>query len=352
MNKQDEIEKVHGNGIHLVILGAGASLASTLRNPELNGKQLPLMNNIVEIVGLNDVLKRLPVEFQKFKNQFEKLFSMLYELEEYEEERLEMEKRIYEYFEDLKLPDEPTIYDYLIMSLRHRKDVIATFNWDPFLYQAYIRNGKFTKTPGILFLHGTVALGYNRIDGSSGPAGCYSKKDKGFFEPTRLLYPVDKKDYNNDDFIKGQWKSLEYELKHAERVTVFGYSAPETDVEAINLLQNAWGTPDERNMEQFELIDIREEKEATKSWESFIHSHHYDYCTSFFDSSIAWHPRRSVESYRHWALPTTPSEAFQKGNPVPQNFKTLEKMWDWYSPLIKAEEEFIRLREEKSKKKD
>ena len=145
---------------------------------------------------------------------------------------------------------------------------------------------------------------------------------------------------------------MEYELKHAERVTVFGYSAPETDVEAINLLQNAWGTPDERNMEQFELIDIREEKEATKSWESFIHSHHYDYCTSFFDSSIAWHPRKSVESYRHWALPTTPSEAFQKGNPVPQNFKTLEKMWDWYSPLIKAEEEFIRLREEKSKKKD
>jgi len=100
MNKQDEIEKVHGNGIHLVILGAGASLASTLRNPELNGKQLPLMNNIVEIVGLNDVLKRLPVEFQKFKNQFEKLFSMLYELEEYEEERLEMEnsQKLLEYY--------------------------------------------------------------------------------------------------------------------------------------------------------------------------------------------------------------------------------------------------------------
>ncbi|MFC2113302.1 hypothetical protein ACFLTA_08545, partial [Bacteroidota bacterium] len=274
-------------------------------------------------------------------------YSRLFEIEEYREERIEIEKRIYEYFKELEMPEEPTIYDYLILSLRHQKDVIATFNWDPFLYQAYIRNGTFTKTPGILFLHGTVALGYNKLDGTSGPAGWNSKRNNGYFEPTRLLYPVDKKDYNNDDFIKGQWESIAYELKLAQRVTVFGYSAPDTDVEAINLIQKAWGTPDERNMEQFELIDIREENEVKKSWKTFIHTHHYDYCSSFFDSSIVKHPRRSVESYRHWAMPLTPSEAFQEGNPVPQDFKTLEEMWEWYKPLIEAEEKYYKELEKK-----
>lgn len=348
MTRQDEIERVHAGGIHLVILGAGASLASNLRNVEKNGGQLPLMNNIVEVTGLQDIVSRLPEELQSLQNQFELLFSKLFEDEEFEEERIEIEQRIYDYFGRLELPDEPTIYDYLVLSLRHKKDVIATFNWDPFLYQAYVRNGKFTKSPGILFLHGTVALGYNNIDGTSGPAGWYSRKNNGYFDPVRLLYPVNKKDYNSSEFIKGQWESLALELKNAKRVTVFGYSAPNTDVEAIKLLQEAWGAPDERNMEQFELIDIREEKEIKESWNSFIHTHHYDYGNSFFDSSIARHPRRSVESYWHWAYPTTPDEAFQEGNPVPQDFKTLEEMWEWYKPLIDAEEKYYKELEQKN----
>ena len=48
MTRKDEIEKVYGNGTHVVLLGAGASYASTLRNPEKNGKKLPLMKNIVD----------------------------------------------------------------------------------------------------------------------------------------------------------------------------------------------------------------------------------------------------------------------------------------------------------------
>lgn len=342
MTRQEEIERVHAGGIHVVILGAGASLASTKRNPEKNGKALPLMNNIVDIVGLNDIVEKLPDHIKSLKNTFEQLFSVLYETKGFEKICKEIETRIYEYFKALELPDEPTIYDYLILSLRHRKDVIATFNWDPFLYQAYVRNGKFTKSPGILFLHGTVALGFNKFDGTSGPSGWYSRKNNGYFEPTKLLYPVSKKDYASDGFIKGQWEVLSYELKQAERVTIFGYSAPNTDVEAIKLLKDAWGTPDQRNMEQFELIDVRKEDDVKKSWKGFIHSHHYDYSDSFFDSSISLHPRRSVESYHHWSMPSTPSEAFQEGNPVPQNFKTLQDLWNWFKPLIEAEEVYYK----------
>ncbi len=195
MTKEEEIEIVHGNGSHVVILGAGATYASTLRNPEKNGNELPLMWNVVDKVGLNDVVNGLPKEYQQHREDFEKLYSLLAKDDKFKSEREYVEKVVYQYFNSLELPDEPTIYDYLVLSLRRQKDVIATFNWDPFLYKAYVRNGKFTDSLGILHLHGCVSLGYDKVDGTIGPAGWTSKKTLRDFEPTRLLYPVDKKDY-------------------------------------------------------------------------------------------------------------------------------------------------------------
>ncbi|AWI26863.1 SIR2 family protein [Flavobacterium pallidum] len=248
MTTQEEIEKVHGQGTHVVILGAGASYASTLFTPEKNGKRLPLMKNIIDVVGLNYVINTLPKEYISLKEDFESLYSKLSNSAEFAHEKYLIEEGIYNYFKELELPDEPTIYDYLVLALRRNKDVIATFNWDPFLYKAYLRNGEFVKSPGILFLHGCVSIGYDKIDGSSGPAGWTSKKTLRDFEPTELLYPVEKKDYNSDPYIKGQWDALSEELKIAERVTVFGYSAPVSDVEAIELLQKAWGNVKQRAM--------------------------------------------------------------------------------------------------------
>ncbi|MEO7214920.1 hypothetical protein [Mucilaginibacter sp.] len=340
MTRQDEIERVRGNGTHVVLLGAGASIASTIKNSEKNGRSLPAMNNIIQVLGMEQIVAGLPKELTNLSADFEKFYSLLVQHKEFEDQQQLIEKTIYQYFSELELPDQPTIYDYLVLSLRP-KDVIATFNWDPFLYQAFVRNGKFTKTPGILFLHGTVSLGYSKEDKRAGPAGYYSKATKSYLDPIKLLYPVEKKDYNKDDFIRGQWEQIVLELKKAERITVFGYRAPDSDVEAIELLQKGWGTPDERAMEQFELIDVREEQEVKQSWNGFIHSHHYSYSTSFFDSSIARHPRRSVESYRHWSQPFSPSDAFQDGNRVPDNFQTLDEMWDWYKPIVAAEEKFV-----------
>lgn len=340
MTREDEIKVVHARGTHVVILGAGASYASTIQNPEKNGKNLPLMKNVIDIVGLKDVVKTLPIEYQLLSGDFEKLYSSLSKDDKFVDERAYIEQKVNSYFSKLELPDTPTIYDYLILSLRRNKDVIATFNWDPFLYQAYLRNSEFVETPGILFLHGCVSLGYDKTDGSSGPVDYLSPVTKQPFEPIKLLYPVDKKDYNTDPFIKGQWDALAYRLGEAERVTVFGYSAPVTDVEAIDLLQKAWGNVESRSMEEFELIDIREENDVVDSWKTFIHSHHYHYCKNYFDSSLALHPRRSVESYHHWAMPMSPSQMFQDGNKIPNNFRTLEELWEWHQPLIKAEKEF------------
>jgi len=238
------------------------------------------------------------------------------------------------------LPDEPTIYDYMILSLRS-KDHIATFNWDPFLYQAFVRNRKFTKNlPYMSFLHGTVALGYSKEDKRSGPIGYQCRPDGGIFEPVPLLYPVNKKNYNEDDFIVEAWQALESVLRKdsgSVRATIFGYGAPVSDVEAVDLLNKAWGTPDDRPMEQFEIIDVVPEEELQQRWKGFIHTHHYDVSDSYFGSSLAKNPRRTCESYFSHYRPMTPAESFRKNNPISDDFKTLEELWEWHQPLIDAE---------------
>ena len=47
---------------HVVILGAGASIASALRNPEKHGLSLPSMNDLPKVCGLDGVLSKFPEE--------------------------------------------------------------------------------------------------------------------------------------------------------------------------------------------------------------------------------------------------------------------------------------------------
>ena len=338
MSIEEVINQVFGGGGHVVILGSGASIASTLDNPELNGKKLPSMDNLIEIIGLSHIAEKVP-EALKHKN-FEKLYSNLYKSGKYPDVLSEIEEHIHEYFGNMQLSEKPTIYDYLVLSLRG-KDLIATFNWDPFLYQAWVRNSEFTDDlPHIAFLHGNVAIGYNSIEKISGPNGYQARKDGGIFFPTQLLYPIEHKDYNSDEYIKTQWEIVTHWLSKKSstvRATIFGYSAPETDVEAVTLLNDAWGNPDDRAMEQFEIIDIVPEKELRNRWKGFIHSHHYDVVSDYFDSSLALNPRRTSESYFSHYEPLTPSEAFRLNNPIPRNLRTLEDLWAWHKPLLQAE---------------
>jgi hypothetical protein len=323
---------------HVVILGAGASIASTIRNPELNGKTLPHMGNFATVVGLEDIIQNVPENLRA--DNFEKLYGNLHKTDPNSDLIREIEARINHYFRDMQLPPEPTIYDYLVLSLRG-KDLIATFNWDPFLYQAFCRNSAFTKDlPSMSFLHGCVALGYCQEIDRAGPVGYQARPDGGEFVPTKLLYPVEQKNYTDDEFINGEWDRLKYWLtkkNKSVRATVFGYGAPVSDVEAVSLLNTAWGKPEERNMEQFEIIDINEADELRNRWNGFIHSHHYDVTDNYFGSSLAHNPRRSCESYESHIRPFTPAEAFRNNNPVPQNFATLEEMWAWHEPLKTAE---------------
>lgn len=240
----DQINTVSEGFRHVVILGAGASKASCLDQAEKNGKEIPLMNDLPKVTDLYDELKDLN---EGLRNEnFELIFSTLFDKEPGSERLQIIEKKIYDYFHSLKLPDEPTIYDYLVLSLR-QKDLIATFNWDPFLLQAYQRNARFTANlPKLAFLHGNVSVGIDIVSKTAGINGQFSKSGK-LFQPTRLLYPIQNKDYNSDTFVKDQWNLLSQYLKKPSRVTIFGYSAPKTDVEAIGVMKDAWGLLKETN---------------------------------------------------------------------------------------------------------
>ncbi len=328
--KEQEIKQIEMGKPHVVILGAGASYAA-FPNGDFNGKKLPLMNTLVETLGLEKLIEKAGLKTTSFN--FEDIYSEIHEKPDLILLREELEKRVYSYFQGMEFPDEPTIYDHLLLAFRG-KDVVATFNWDPFLLLAYQRNAQRFKLPRLLFLHGNVGVGYCAKDKVAGIIGNRCSKCGCALEPTKLFYPISDKNYHLDGFISLQWKELSQHLQHAFMITIFGYGAPQSDVSAIDLMKSAWGDVNSREMEQTEIIDIRNEEELRNTWEPFIHTHHYETHSSFYDSWIANHPRRTGEAYinQYW------NAHFIENNPIPKEF-SFSKLWAWYDQLQEVEKQ-------------
>lgn len=326
----DEINQVRMNRPHVVILGAGASLAAFPKGDK-NGKRLPLMNNFADVLGLNPILAKSGVDFTG--RNFEEVYDQIFKDANLAVLRIEIEEAIYDYFSSLEVADSPTIYDYLVLSLR-KKDVIATFNWDPFLVQAYKRNRHRFNLPRLQFLHGNVEIGYCESDLVLGLNGARCKDHGKLFTPSRLLYPISEKNYHLDGFISTQWQELAQSIQNAFMLTIFGYGAPKSDVSAVDLLKTAWGNKNkyDRNLEQTEIIDIKPESELHDTWEPFIHTHHYNAHSNFFDSWIAKHPRRTGEAYLNQYI----DAMFIEDNPAPKT-ESFDELWDWFDTLHKVE---------------
>lgn len=329
MMVQEEISQIKMGKPHVVILGAGASYAA-FPNGDKYGKRLPLMNNFIQVLGLEKLLADALTEFKT--NNFEEIYDQLHKNSMYDTVRAELEKLIYTYFKDMDIPDQPTIYDHLLLSLRG-KDVVATFNWDPFLIQAYRRIGSRFSLPRLIFLHGNVMVGCCEKCKVTGVNGNVCSKCGTLLQPTKLLYPIGEKNYHLDGFISSQWKELQYFLKEAFMITVFGYGAPVSDVSAVELMKEAWGDTEEREMEQTEIIDIRDEDDLQKTWDKFIHTHHYEVHSCFYDSWIANHPRRTGEAYinQYWEA------QFIDNNPLPKDL-SFPRLWEWLTPLKVVED--------------
>lgn len=313
---------------HVVILGAGASCAAFPKG-DANGRQLPLMNDLVDVTGLKRLLQSAGIRNEG--RDFEAFYDEIASSGRHTDLVREIERRIREYFAGMSLPPEVTLYDYLVLSLR-AKDLIATFNWDPFLAQAYRRNMRITELPQIAFLHGNVEVGQ-----------CNEHRKKGFMDqpcedcrqelrPTKLLYPVRQKRYSDNPFIENEWNVLRDHLVHAYLLTIFGYAAPATDVEAKRLMLETWKNNPTLPLAEVEIIDIKEEEELEVNWNEFFHSHHYAVFSDVRHSFAFNHPWRSCEAFAMATLQNQP----WKDNQYP-HFEALGDLHDWLSPLIAEE---------------
>lgn len=319
-----ELEKSIPNLSHVVILGAGASRAA-FPDGDRNGRRLPLMSDLAEVVGMKAMLQEWGIDYRQ---NFECIFSDLHEKNELGK-MAQIRNRVESYFRSLELPDRPTLYDHLFLSMS-KTDVIATFNWDPLLPLAMQRNmGAFSQIPRVVFLHGNVEIGYCEKDKTYGSAGQWCATCKTPYKSLQLLYPVRQKGYREDPFIKTQWDILQWGMKRASMLTVFGYSSPKADAAAFDLMKNAWkGNAMPEMVETMFIVGPDQKNEEVEArWKPFIHSHHYTIYRDFYESLIANRPRRTGQAYfaQFWAANP------KKHNPIPRDLG-LAELRKWLPP--------------------
>lgn len=296
---KEEVLRLENKRPHVVILGAGATI-DAIPDGDKNGKKSSVMNGFMHKLNLSELLEG--IELHTKRDDLEDIYSELYDRGEgCKIIRQEIESKIEDYFSSFEIPDRVTKYDLLVLSLT-TKDCIATFNWDPLLLQAYQRvYNRITKNlPELIFLHGNVAAGYCPNCGRFGALNRIRCAYCGTpYEKTPLLFPVKHKDYSVN-FIKQQWESLDYYLCRAKMLTIYGYSGPKSDIEAINMLTNAF----EKYLpaQKYDYFEIIEKKDfdssmLSSSWRSIIDDTHCQYkiVTNFFQSRLALYPRRTVE---------------------------------------------------------
>ena len=331
VSKEELANKVINDRPHVVILGAGASRAACPKG-DANGKKLPLMSDLIECLELQSTLVEWGLDP---KENFEDVFSKLFDQNE-KEKTDELQDKVYEYFRSLRLPSKPTIYDHLVLLLRET-DLISSFNWDPLLLYAYERNnGKGIKLPRLAFLHGNVGCGICKVHNRMNYLGMACEQCHKPLERMNLLYPIKQKAYDKDSGIKIQWKRFDNHLSNAYRFTIFGYSGPKTDVEAISRMHEAWKVEHkDKILADTEIIGHNTNDKIYEHWEGFFHSHYYEILDDFYKSSIAMCPRRGFE--QSWARNI--DAKFTDDNPIPKNL-SFSELWKWYSQFVEAENEF------------
>jgi len=313
---------------HVVVLGAGASRAA-FPDSDGSGRRIPVMNDLVPLTGVGELLEAAGIEWRN--RNFEELYANLRSDDAHQEMADMLEKHVRSYFEAMRLPTHPCLYDHLLLSLRG-KDVIATFNWDPFLLDAYRRNAHVRGLPHVLFLHGCVRAGLCPTHHKAGWLGDCCRECGTPLEPVRLLFPLKDKQYSEDGFIAGQWHNLRIALQDAFILTILGYAAPVSDEEAVSVMKEAWHKVRDRQIEQIELINIAPREELLRSWDAFFTRSHYDIRTSFYQSWCARHPRRSCEACWDQFM----EMHVRRGSTIPLDADFVQ-LADWFHPLLEAE---------------
>lgn len=316
---------------HTFLLGAGASRAAFPKG-DMFGRKLPLMNDFVEIVGLEEFFNDNSIDYSN--QNIEEIYSNLYSANPNSEVIIELNERIIEYFSLMKIPDKVTLYDELILSLQ-KKDAIFSFNWDPLLLQAFSRNHTLNELPSLYFLHGNVSVGVCEKDQRAGYINNRCSVCGEKFSPSKILFPIKNKNYNKDLFIESEWQALSLYLDNSFMFSIFGYSAPTTDVEARELMKSAWNKNKRTELNEIDIIDKRPREKVEENWEGFIYKSHGGIYDNIRDTQSFRYARRSCESWGYAILQCDPWSE----NNLPK-FESLVDLQNWVKPLIEEEINF------------
>lgn len=76
LDKSQEYEFLMKNRPHVVLLGAGATMAA-IPNGDKNGRKSSVMNNFIEELGMSSIIKNINLNTKS--NNLEDIYSELYE---------------------------------------------------------------------------------------------------------------------------------------------------------------------------------------------------------------------------------------------------------------------------------
>jgi hypothetical protein len=318
---------------HIYILGAGASRAAFPKGDKF-GKKFPLMDDFIEVLNLENLFKKYNIPYQG--KSIEEVYDDIFSINPESPIIQDLNSEIYNYFSRFEIPEHVTLYDEIILSLQE-KDMIFSFNWDPLLLQAFIRNIDIGQLPKIHFLHGNVFVGYCLEHKRSGYKGNTCSICGKIFKPAQLLYPVRSKNYLDDPFIASEWKSLTNYLDKSFIMTILGYSAPRSDILAKEMMLKAW-QQNERNMfNEIEIIDIKDKRNVKKNWEPFLFKSHFTIFDDVRNALSFRHVRRSTEAWGDAILMCDP----WSDRKMPR-FKNLKNLQEWIKPLVHEEIDFLK----------
>lgn len=87
VSAEEEISQINVGKPHVVILGAGASYATFPRGDK-HGRKLPLMNNLVETLGLQGLIAKTRLRFDS--SNFEDIYASIHKESSLKEVREEL----------------------------------------------------------------------------------------------------------------------------------------------------------------------------------------------------------------------------------------------------------------------
>ena len=198
-------------------------------NGDLHGRPVPLLRDVATELGL---ASRFPDGLRDLAgSDFEAAYSRLHDRDP--ELTQEIDEQVRAYFAELELPTEATIYDALLLSLRDQgRSVHVQLGSVPVPGAPSASSRRSTQrfAPNRLVpprQRGRRFCGeHEQVRGIPGSSCWHCGKT---LLSGRLLFPVEHKDYQDGSMIEREWEAAQGYLPHAFMLTVFGYSAPETE---------------------------------------------------------------------------------------------------------------------------